>query len=106
MDFKGSAVLFKGLCDENRLQILSLLSEGERCACHLQEVLPIGQSTLSHHMKILVESGIVRARRSGKWIYYAIDPKGIERARDLLDLMVAIRPNAQTQNQMMCAERA
>lgn len=68
--------IFKALCDENRLRILELLQSGERCACKLQEELNIGQSTLSHHMRILCESGIVGARKEGKWVHYYIDVEG------------------------------
>ncbi|WP_426351182.1 ArsR/SmtB family transcription factor [Alloiococcus sp. CFN-8] len=64
--------MFKALSDENRLLILGLLIDGEMCACKLLEDLNIGQSTLSHHMKILLESGFVEARKEGKWMHYSI----------------------------------
>lgn len=76
--YKDKALLFKAFCDENRLRILEILQVGEKCACTLQEQLPIAQSTLSHHMKILVESGVVTARKSGKWMYYGLSAQGIE----------------------------
>lgn len=79
-----NAKVFKAFCDENRLTILNLLCTGEKCACRLQEALQIGQSTLSHHMKILCESGVVTARRSGKWTYYAINQAGCGVAASLL----------------------
>jgi len=79
-----NARVFKAFCDENRLTILQLLCTGEKCACALQDVLSIGQSTLSHHMKILCESGVVAARRDGKWTYYSIDPTGSAMAARLL----------------------
>lgn len=65
-----SARVFKAFCDENRLQVLELLQSGEKCACVLLEDLKISQPTLSHHMKILCESGIVtgRKRESGRTI--------------------------------------
>ena len=78
------AKVFKAFCDENRLAILQMLCGGEKCACKLQDVLSIGQSTLSHHMKILCESGIVNARKEGKWMYYSINPAGREMAMQLL----------------------
>ena len=64
--------------------ILEMLQSGEKCACVLLEKLNIVQSTLSHHMKILVESGIVSARNEGKWTYYSISNEGITIAKDLL----------------------
>ncbi len=78
------AKVFKAFCDENRLTILQLLCTGEKCACRLQETLSIGQSTLSHHMKILSEAGVVIARREGKWTYYAIDQAGCAFASSLM----------------------
>jgi DNA-binding transcriptional ArsR family regulator len=67
-DYQSEAQLFKALGDENRLRILSLLTNGEVCACKLLEALSIGQSTLSHHMRILCDAGVVCARRDGKWM--------------------------------------
>ena len=60
------AKVFKAFCDVNRLRILEMLSTGEKCACKLLDELQIGQSTLSHHMKILCESGVVVGRKEGK----------------------------------------
>lgn len=76
--------IFKAFCEENRLQVLEMLREGEKCACVLLEKLQISQSTLSHHMKILCDSGIVTARKEGKWMYYSISREGSYRAQDLL----------------------
>ena len=78
------ARVFKAFCDENRLAILKMLCGGEKCACKLQDALVIGQSTLSHHMKILCESGIVNARKEGKWTYYAINPAARELSLQLM----------------------
>ena len=60
--YEEQAKVFKAFCDEKRLRILELLREGEKCACVLLEQLDLGQSGLSYHMKILVESGIVESR--------------------------------------------
>lgn len=79
------ARIFKAFCDPNRLTILSLLQSGEKCACKLLEELHIGQPTLSHHMKILCDAEIVIGRKEGKWMYYSFNPKGIEKARKLLE---------------------
>ena len=83
-EYAAAAKVFKAFCDENRLQILGLLRSGEKCACKLLDELQIGQSTLSHHMKILCDAGIVQGRKEGKWVHYSIDPAGAERARQLL----------------------
>ena len=88
--YTNEARLFKAFCDENRLHILALLRSGEKCACNLEEVLTISQSTLSHHMKILVESGVVTVRKDKKWSYYAISEEGAalaqNRLKDVLDI--------------------
>lgn len=78
------ARIFKAFCDEKRLAILEMLRSGELCACELQENFTISQSTLSHHMGILCDSGVVVGRREGKWIYYSINPKGSAYAAELL----------------------
>lgn len=86
MDFteKNTALVFKALNDENRIRILKLLRNGEKCACKLLEELNISQPTLSHHMKILCDSGLVTGRREGKWTHYAICCEGVRRVRDLM----------------------
>lgn len=84
MDNKKMAVIFKAFCDENRLQILQLLKDGERCACSLLDQMQITQPTLSHLMKILCDSGIVIGRKDGKWMHYSISNKGLNDAAVLL----------------------
>lgn len=73
IDSEVSPEVFRALGDENRMQILELLKDGEMCAGDLLKSVSIVQSTLSHHMKTLVEAGIVRCRKQGKWSYYSID---------------------------------
>ena len=91
---KQNAKVFKAFCDENRLTILALLCTGEKCACRLQDALSIGQSTLSHHMKILCESGVVVARKEGKWTYYAIDQARSKAAALLLQRYTEVHSDA------------
>ena len=86
----GNARIFKAFCDENRLVILKMLQSGEKCACVLLDQLAITQPTLSHHMKILVDSGIVTARKEGKWTHYSIDAAGCKAAAVLLDKLTTI----------------
>ena len=78
------AKVFKALCDEKRQCIIELLQSGEKCACVLLEHMDMPQSTLSYHMKILCESGIVEGRDEGKWTYYHISPEGRQKAISLL----------------------
>lgn len=84
LDVRRTAVIFKALCDENRVRILQLLKGGEKCACKLLEEMNITQPTLSHHMKILCDSGIVVGRKEGKWMHYSISQEGAKAAADCL----------------------
>ena len=70
LDEKKIPTIFKAFCDENRVKILKLLLTGEKCACVLLDDMHITQPTLSHHMKILCDSGIVIGRKEGKWMLY------------------------------------
>ena len=76
--------VLKALADANRLHILELLGRGEQCACVLLEDLALSQPTLSHHMKILCDSGIVESRQEGKWTHYRLSETGRESAVALL----------------------
>lgn len=86
-----TARVFKAFCDENRIEVLRLLRNGEQCACKLQEALSIGQSTLSHHMRILCDSGVVDARKEGKWTYYTLNVDGGRAAVVLLEQVLDLR---------------
>jgi len=69
---------FHALSDPTRLEIVVLLSHGERCVCELQDALAAAQSRLSFHLGVLKDAGVVTDRREGRWIYYALN-------RDALD---------------------
>lgn len=85
MDNKEIAVMCKAFCDENRVQILRLLQDGEKCACRILDALQISQPTLSHHMKILCDSGVVIGRKDGKWMHYSISKSGLEKVISCLN---------------------
>ncbi len=89
MDVHKAANIFKALGDENRIRILEILCTGEKCACKLLEELIISQPTLSHHMKILCDSGIVTGRRDGKWTHYSINRDSIGEIRMLLQALLS-----------------
>jgi ArsR family transcriptional regulator len=83
------ALLFKALGDETRLQILGFLlaRQDALCACHIEDhVKELSQPTISHHLRLLREAGLVTAERKGTWVYYAINPA----ARDRLAQFVAL----------------
>ena len=67
------ALICKALGDSNRLEIIKMLSDGEKCGCKLLERFEITQPTLSHHMRILVECGLVNDRKAGKWHHYSLN---------------------------------
>ena len=73
------ALLFKALSDETRLKIIDMLSCGELCACEILERVNITQSTLSYHMKILSECGLVNAKREGAWMHYTLNDETVKR---------------------------
>ena len=73
MDTMDIVKIGKALSDENRVKILQMLIDGEKCGCKLLEAFEITQPTLSHHMKILCDSGLVDARKDGKWSHYSVN---------------------------------
>ena len=75
---------FHALADRKRLEIVSLLTNGERCVCELTDVVGAKQSLLSFHLKILREAGLVRNRRRGKWMYYSLNYETIEGMRAII----------------------
>lgn len=77
--------VFKALADDNRLEIMELLMSGAKCGCELLDALQIGQSTLSHHMHILCEAGLVDACKEGKWMHYSLSAEGSAQARALME---------------------
>lgn len=67
-----AALRFRALGDETRLRILEVLVGGELSVSELIDLVGIGQSLMSHHLRILREAGLVADRRRGRWIHYAI----------------------------------
>lgn len=85
MNYADYALIFKALSDETRLRIAEMLTKGELCACKILESFHITQPTLSYHMKILCDSGLVDARRDGAWIFYSLKPVTFEAVKILFD---------------------
>lgn len=67
-----AALRFRALGDETRLRILEALTAGESTVSELTLGVDVGQSLMSHHLRILREAGLVTDRRTGRWIYYSI----------------------------------
>lgn len=81
------ARLLKALADPTRLRILSLLSrhEGEVCVFEIVESFTLEQPTISHHLRILRDAGLVDCRKKGLWAYYYVRREALSRARDVID---------------------
>lgn len=73
MNYEGNAKIIKALSDPNRLKIVDILSCGERCACDILEHFDFTQPTLSHHMKVLMDCGLVESRKDGLWSHYSLN---------------------------------
>ena len=80
MDTRDMILICKALSDTNRLEIVQMLSDGEKCGCKILDKFDIRQPTLSHHMKILVDCGLVNDRKEGKWHHYSLNKKVIREA--------------------------
>lgn len=75
---KEKAGLFKALSDPHRLMIIERLLAGETCSCTLIEGLPITQPTLSHHLKLLTDVGLITSKKEGTWKKYHVNMDKIE----------------------------
>lgn len=86
MTLKEIADLLKALDDVSRLTIVAeLKKENEICACRLLEVVDCNQSTLSHHMKILVDAQLVNARKDWKWVHYSLNKERLNELKKCLE---------------------
>ena len=88
---KELALVFKALADENRIRIVNYLWDGEKSARRLLALMDISQSTLSHHMKILCDSGIVVGRKAGTWVFYKVSVEGVKVMQDYLAYLARTR---------------
>lgn len=99
MSAASTAAVFHALASEQRMEIVRLLGEGmhdpgktccapdELCACKLAERLGLAPSTISHHMALLVDAGLVSARPEGKWVYYTLRRDALLRAARALEAL-------------------
>jgi ArsR family transcriptional regulator len=86
-DAERTARVFKALGDPTRIRLLSLIAagaDGEACICDLTEPVGLSQGTVSHHMKLLADAGLVTREQRGKWAYFAINDGALEAAADAL----------------------
>jgi len=85
--------LLKAFADINRLLIIEMLSCGDICACKILEKLNITQPTLSHHMKILCDCGLVSGRKEGKWTHYTLNKSVVDDFLQFLSAITTISDN-------------
>lgn len=98
------AKLFKALGDPNRAMIVDMLSCGELCACMILKRFELSQSTLSHHMKLLCECGLVKSREQGKWTYYSLDADTVNRAKQFFDAVTSDKGNCICKEAACCCK--
>ena len=87
-DAQRLARMFKALGDPTRVRLLSIIaaqSGGEACVCNLTEPVGLSQPTVSHHMRQLVDAGLVTRKQRGKWAYYTIVPETLSMLSGALD---------------------
>ena len=104
MFYTEKALLFKALSDPIRLEIVDMISCGELCACMILERFNITQPTLSHHMKILCDCGLVNGRKEGKWTYYSLKEKTVQGFRDILTQITSCEGEHIYENESCCEE--
>ena len=83
------ATAFKAIADPGRLRLLSFIAaqpDAEACVCNLVQPLGLSQPTVSHHLKVLTEAGLLERERRGTWMFYRLVPERVEALRDVLAL--------------------
>ena len=89
----------KALADENRIRVLLALREGELCACQITELFGLAPSTMSKHMSILYQAGLVDSRKEGRWIYFRLPdgkaPATVKKAIDWISKAAEGQPRVQ-----------
>jgi len=81
------ASAFKALADSGRLRLLSFIAaqpDGEACVCHVIEPVGLSQPTVSHHLKVLHDAGLLDREKRGQWVYYRVNRARLEELRGLL----------------------
>jgi ArsR family transcriptional regulator, arsenate/arsenite/antimonite-responsive transcriptional repressor len=91
------ASTFKALADPTRVAIVNRLAADECCVCDLTEAFDLAQPTISHHLRILRDAGLVEAQRRGTWSYYRIVPEALEQLRAVFVSDAAWRPELASQ---------
>ena len=91
------AAAFKAIADPARLRLLSFIAAqpaAEACVCHLVEPLGLAQPTVSHHLKVLTDAGLLERERRGTWMFYRMIPERIEALRGALAVPTGMKATA------------
>lgn len=94
---KELARMFKALGDPVRLRMLSLIADhrgGECCVCDISPTFELSQPTISHHLKVLREAGLLDCERRGTWVYYRVVPSALARLSAVLSAEVGVLPGS------------
>jgi len=91
--YKEFTKIFKAISSPKRAMIVDMLSCGELCACKILEKFEMSQSTLSHHMKILCDCGLVNGKNEGKWTYYSLNTDTISNVKQFFCAITTYKEN-------------
>lgn len=95
----------KALADENRIRVLLALRRGELCACQITELFGLAPSTMSKHMSVLYQAGLVDSRKEGRWIYFRLPdgkaPAMVKKAIDWISKAAEDQPRAQQDAELL-----
>ena len=104
MGFREDARKIKALTDENRLAIMLALQHGEKCGCDLLEELQVTQPTLSHHMKVLSDCGLVSSRKDGKWQHNSISCERFAEYKEYIGAITCYKDKENSKSSCCCNE--
>lgn len=97
------SLICKAMSDPNRLKIIEMLTKGEKCGCELLEELQVTQPTLSHHMKVLGDCGLVSSYKDGKWQHYSINCQRFSQFKEYLNVVTCCKED--TQQHPCCCDK-
>lgn len=92
----------QAIAEPTRARIVALLGHGEHCVCDVGDTLALSPALVSHHLRALRDSGLLRERRSGRWVYYSLDLEALERLRAALTSLLT--PTDETATSCLCSD--
>lgn len=92
----------QAIAEPTRARIVSFLGHGEHCVCDVGEVLSLSPALVSHHLRVLRGCGLLRERRSGRWVYYSLDLDALERLRAATSALLT--PTDETATACLCSD--